>query len=170
MRKLLVVLMCAVGLYASEVSIGQSDFLVRLINFVLFFGLLYYFLGSTIKSIFVNRREGIQKRLMEAQEQLLLIKNEKEQALKALEESKKLALEIENNAKKEVLEIGQRYEEKLTKDTQQFNLLNQNIYEAYRRKLMLNEVNCLLEEVEQKVQIKDLAHLGLEALQNGGKN
>ena len=54
----------------ASVSIEQSDFVERVINFVIFIAILWYFAFDPIKGIFINRKNAIAARLQEAQDNL----------------------------------------------------------------------------------------------------
>ena len=63
-------------------SIQESDFIQRVINFVIFVAILWYFAAGPIKGLFVNRRNAIMARLQEVQDNLHKAKRDKESAQK----------------------------------------------------------------------------------------
>lgn len=79
----------------------SSDFIPRIFNFLVFFGILYYLLANPIKNFFVGRKEGIAKQLKEIEEKLQASKDERKEAEARVEESKKKAEEIIETAGKE---------------------------------------------------------------------
>ncbi|MGI0406098.1 F0F1 ATP synthase subunit B [Helicobacter himalayensis] len=116
MKKIfLLSLFCLIPSFAfASGGFAESDFIQRLINFVLFVAILWYFTASRIKAIFVARRESILSQLEEVQTKLNKAKQEKESVLRKLEESKLRAEEIIQTAKKEAVIASQR----LAKQTQ----------------------------------------------------
>ena len=102
----LLLMPCA--LFAAQ---GEVDIIERVINFVIFFALVYYFAASKIKAIFIERREGIANSLAKIQEKLQESKKEKQKAMHILEEAKKTAKEIVETAHKESEIISKKIEE-----------------------------------------------------------
>lgn len=143
----------SIGLFASEVSFAQSDFIERLINFVIFFLILWYFGSSKIKQIFIDRRENISAEFNRAQEEEQYIKREKEKVKKALEDAKSKAAEIVALAKKDSYLISQKYEEKLDKDLKMVVAANEQKLEQVERSMIEEEVQRSLDYI-----CKDLKH------------
>ena len=94
MKKFLCITLCVVfpSLLLASASIEETDFVQRVINFVIFVAILWYFAFDSIKGIFVNRKNAIAARLQEAQNNFHKVKQEKEAAQKRLEESKERSL------------------------------------------------------------------------------
>ena len=88
---------------AAEVSIENSDFVMRSVNFVIFVALLWWLVAKHIKNALKSRQESISAQLNAVQDKLADSRAKKEIALKELEKSKKLAKEIIANAKKEAV-------------------------------------------------------------------
>ncbi|RAX55642.1 hypothetical protein CCY97_03475 [Helicobacter sp. 10-6591] len=112
MRKIF--LFCFVGLLPSFTfgvgfNEGDNDFVQRLINFILFAAILWYFAYPHIKEILMTRKENIASRLDEVQNRLHIARQEKENALRKLEESRLTAQEIVETAKKEANLISDRF-------------------------------------------------------------
>ncbi|WP_394908464.1 F0F1 ATP synthase subunit B [uncultured Helicobacter sp.] len=108
-RTIIVLALLLPGTVCASGSFEQSDFIPRLINFILFLAILWYFTFARIKAIFVNRRTHIASQLQEIQNKLHKTQQEKADALKKLEESKARAQEIVEIAKKEANMISQRF-------------------------------------------------------------
>ena len=138
--------LCAIILLAS-VSIEQSDFVERVINFVIFIAILWYFAFDPIKGIFINRKNAIAARLQEAQDNLQKAKQEKEAALKALEESKEKAKDIITAAKQEAYLVEQKYNEQIKKDIETLKYALELNIEFEQRKAIQESVNKLLDEL-----------------------
>lgn len=89
----------------------ESDFIPRIINFVLFAALLYYLAANPIKNFFKGRKEGIAAQLKEIEEKLQAAKDEKKEAQNRLDESEKKAEEIISDAKKEAVILAEKIAE-----------------------------------------------------------
>lgn len=152
-RILFLIGILSVGLFASEVSFAHSDFVERLINFVIFFLILWYFGSSKIKQIFIDRREKISNDFNRAQEEEQRIKKEKEKVKKALEDAKNKAAEIIALAKKDSYLISQKYEEKLDKDLKMIVVANEQKLEQVERLMIQEEVQRSLDCI-----CRDLKH------------
>ncbi len=89
----------------------ETDFLPRLVNFIIFASLLYYLIASPIKDFFVGRKEGIAGQLKEIENKLQAAKDEKKDAQTRLDESAKKAEQIIEDAKKEATLLAQKVAE-----------------------------------------------------------
>ncbi len=78
-----------------------TDFFPRVINFLIFSGIVYYLVANPIKEFFVGRQKGIAKQLDEIEAKLQSSKENQKSAETRLSESKKKALEIVETAHKE---------------------------------------------------------------------
>jgi F-type H+-transporting ATPase subunit b len=86
----------------------ETDFLPRVVNFVIFASLLYYLLANPIKNFFKGRTEGIAGQLNEIESKLQAAKDEKKEAQNRLEESEKRAKEIIADAKAEAVILAEK--------------------------------------------------------------
>jgi len=107
MKKVIVMLgVVAVGLFANEhtahATISNSDFIPRLVNFIIFAAILWYLLADKIKSFYANRSASIAKQFEEAENKLKESKLQKEALKTKVEEAHKKAEEIIKTAQKEV--------------------------------------------------------------------
>lgn len=131
-------------------SSGETDIVYRVINFVIFFGLLYYFAGSKIKGIFVARREGIASALAKIQDKLQESKKSKQRATLRVDEARKTAKEIIESAHKEGEIIAKRIEESAKNEMD--NLVRQFEEELNfeRRKVEKAVISEILDELLKK--------------------
>ncbi|MGL2625463.1 F0F1 ATP synthase subunit B [Helicobacter pylori] len=97
--------LCATGL-----DISQTDIIERSLNFLLFVGILWYFLAKRLRSFLHSKSLEISKRLEEIQAQLKVSKEHKKKLLKELEQAKEKAELIISDANKEAYTITQKYE------------------------------------------------------------
>ncbi len=86
----------------------ETDFLPRIVNFIIFASLLYYLLANPIKGFFKGRSKGIAKQLNEIEEKLQAAKDEKKEAQARLDESEKKAEEILVDAKAEAIILAEK--------------------------------------------------------------
>ncbi|WP_283491876.1 F0F1 ATP synthase subunit B [Helicobacter pylori] len=97
--------LCATGL-----DISQTDIIERSLNFLLFAGILWYFLAKKLRAFLHSKSLEISKRLEEIQAQLKVSKENKKKLLKELEQAKEKAELIISDANKEAYTIAQKYE------------------------------------------------------------
>ncbi len=93
-----------------ELDISQTDIIERSLNFLLFVGILWYFLAKKLRSFLHAKSLEISKRLEEIQAQLKVSKENKKKLLKELEQAKEKAELIVSDANKEAYTITQKYE------------------------------------------------------------
>ncbi len=95
---------------ATGLDISQTDIIERSLNFLLFVGILWYFLAKKLRSFLHAKSLEISKRLEEIQAQLKVSKENKKKLLKELEQAKEKAELIVSDANKEAYTITQKYE------------------------------------------------------------
>ena len=86
----------------------ESDFVPRLVNFIIFASLIYYLVANPIKGFFKGRSEGISAQLNEIEEKLQAAKDEKKEAQNRVKESEKKAEEILVDAKAEAALLAEK--------------------------------------------------------------
>jgi len=109
MKKIIVALgLIGVNLFAAEhaatmnhVSISETDFIPRVINFVIFAGILWYLLADKVKTFYADRSKKIADSFAEVEAKLKDSKAQKEALQKEVEETHKKAEDIIATAKKE---------------------------------------------------------------------
>jgi len=86
-----------------DVTMFNSDFLYRVLNFSVFAGLIYYLAANPIKAFFVGRTDGIATQLEEIEEKLKASENERlvaeENLVKAEEKAKDIVSDAGSEAK-----------------------------------------------------------------------
>ncbi|MBX7490075.1 F0F1 ATP synthase subunit B [Helicobacter turcicus] len=108
---LLSLLFAPAVLFAAGGENADYDIVERTINFVIFFGLVYYFGADAIKNTFKARRDDIANSLLKIQKKLHDSQLAKEKAQSQLEEAKQTARDIVETAHKESAIIAQKVEE-----------------------------------------------------------
>jgi F-type H+-transporting ATPase subunit b len=111
-------LVLASGAEHHDVTMFNSDFFYRVLNFSIFAGIIYYLAASPIKEFFVGRSEGIANQLKEIEEKLAASKNERkvaeENVAKAEEKAKEIVADAANEAKILSANIAEKNETALT--------------------------------------------------------
>ncbi len=96
-------LVLASGAEHHTVTMWDSDFKYRVLNFAIFAGLVYYLVANPIKDFFRGRSEGIANRLKEIEEKLQATKDAKKEAeanlLKAESKAEEIVTDAANEAK-----------------------------------------------------------------------
>ncbi len=134
-------------LYATGLDISQTDIIERSLNFLLFAGILWYFLAKKLRAFLRSKSLEISKRLEEIQAQLKVSKENKKKLLKELEQAKEKAELIISDANKEAYTITQKYELQTKMDVE--NLIKNS------KVLMDLEVKKIKRELVESV-FKDL--------------
>jgi F-type H+-transporting ATPase subunit b len=98
---LLPIVAMASGTEHHEVSMSNSDFYYRVLNFAIFAGLVYYLVANPIRDFFKGRSADIQNQLNEIKAKLEDSKNEAKLAQENLVKAEERAKEIVEDAKVE---------------------------------------------------------------------
>jgi len=145
MKKLLIFLgLTTTALLANEhaVTLTHSDFIPRVINFVIFVAILWYLLADKVKTFYAGRTQGIADSFAEVEAKLKESKAQKE-ALKAqVEEAHKKAEDIIKTAQKEVEIIKS-------------NILNSAKAEVEAMEKQFNDYKSFEESKMKKEVVKD---------------
>ncbi|WP_180675671.1 F0F1 ATP synthase subunit B [Helicobacter sp. 11S03491-1] len=163
MKYIVLLLFCTSCLFAQEVNISDTDIVERVINFVIFLAILWYFVADKLKQIFVSRREGIAKKLNEVQDKFKNAKKEKEQALRKLEEAKEKASDMLAIAKKEAYLIAQKIDEQSKSDIEHLIKNNEILMDFEQKKMEKQVVDEILSELfktkTSSLEISDYIHI-----------
>ncbi|SFV71085.1 ATP synthase F0 sector subunit b [hydrothermal vent metagenome] len=130
-----------------SVTMLESDFKYRILNFAIFAGLVYYLVANPIKAFFVGRREDIANQLAEIEEKLKASKNERVLAEENLVKASKKAEELIVDAGKEA------------------KLLSSAIAEKNENSLTLLEKHA---KEKQEVEVKKATKATIDAILNSG--
>lgn len=126
---------------------GEYDIIPRVINFVIFFSILYYLIAKPVKAAYHGRINAIANRLNAIQEKLKASNAKKEEAAKKVENAKVIANDLAQAIKKEI-EIMLV---KIEKDTQNEIAILEKSYEEQKdfeeRKLVRAVVSEVLDEL-----------------------
>lgn len=94
--------------FASEHGGVNYDIIERALNFLLFFGILLYFIAKPLKDLYQSRIDKIAGKLESIQEKLRASKLKKDDALKRVEEAKLNASSLVETARKEAVNLAQK--------------------------------------------------------------
>jgi F-type H+-transporting ATPase subunit b len=167
MKKVIVTVgLVVVSLFANEheavshATISNSDFIPRIVNFVIFVGILWSLLADKVKNFYTERSEKIAHSFQEVENRLKESKQQKELLKSQVEDSHKKADEIVKTAQKEVELIKKQI---LDNAKNEIDLLNKQ-FEEYK----IYEESRVKEEVVSaylKTLVKDI-HLSSEEVAN----
>ncbi len=151
MRKLsvLAVWLLPAALFAAghEAASGGTDFVPRLVNFIIFAAIIYYFVAEPVKNFFKNRSGGIAAELEEVQNRLKAAKKAKEDAKAAYEAAQKTAEEIIESAKKESQLLAKKLDEQLHAELENLEKLQEEKMEVEKRQMVRKTVSEVLSEL-----------------------
>jgi F-type H+-transporting ATPase subunit b len=126
---------------------GGTDIFWRLINFLIFFGILYYLLADKIKAYFKGREDGIAGRLSEVQEKLKEAKAAKEAAVQKAKDAEATAADYVEAAKKEAELMVEKINQTLAHDKEILEKSFQDRVEVEAKKMKKEVVDEVLEEM-----------------------
>ena len=126
---------------------GGTDFVPRLVNFIIFVGIIWYFVAEPVKNFFTGRTAEIAGRLEEVQKCLKETKMAKEEARAEYEAAQKTAEEIIEAAKKEAQLLAKKLDEQLVAELQNLEKLQHEKMEVEKRQMVRKTVAEVLDEL-----------------------
>jgi F-type H+-transporting ATPase subunit b len=128
---------------------AEGELLKRVINFLLFAGLLYYVLVNKFKiqNFFKNRKNAIADKLNAIQEKLKESKNQKALALEKLEEAKINAKSILETSKKEEKLLLAKIDSDTKAEIENLEKSYKDQMDIERRKMVRQVVNEVLDDL-----------------------
>ncbi|WP_456322686.1 F0F1 ATP synthase subunit B [Hydrogenimonas sp.] len=151
MRKLtvLAVMLLPAALLASghEAASGGTDFVPRLVNFIIFAAIIYYLLADPIKNFFKGRSASIAAEFEEVQNRLKAVRKAKEDAKAAYEEAQRTAEDIIESAKKESQLLAKKLDEQLQVELENLEKLQEEKMEVEKRQMVRKTVSEVLSEL-----------------------
>ncbi|UOS34517.1 F0F1 ATP synthase subunit B [Helicobacter pylori] len=140
--------LCATGL-----DISQTDIIERSLNFLLFAGILWYFLAKKLRSFLHSKSLEISKRLEEIQAQLKVSKENKKKLLKELEQAKEKAELIISDANKEAYTITQKYELQTKMDVENLIKNSKALMDLEVKKIKRELVESVFEDLRESKKV-----------------
>lgn len=144
---------------ASDVSISQSDFVERFVNFVIFFSILWYLGAERVKNIFLQRTQGISKRFEKIQEEEKSLRKQLQEAEVILADAKVKSAEMIANAKKEAFLIAQQFDVRLEQDIKMVNHSFEEILKQEKAEVLKSEVSDALNYASQSLHISNDSYM-----------
>ncbi len=126
---------------------GGTDFVPRLVNFIIFVAIIWYFVAEPVKNFFTGRTAEIASRLEEVQNRLKETKKAKEDAAAEYEAAQKTAEEIIESAKKEAQLLAKKLDEQLKAELENLEKLQEEKMEVEKRQMVRKTVAEVLEEL-----------------------
>ena len=124
----------------------ETDFIPRIFNFTVFFGLLYYLIATPIRDFFVGRREGIAAQLNEIESKLQEAKDAQKSAEQAVVDSKSKAKEIVSDSKKEMATLAKKLDENTQKDLEMLDRQHEEKLKHEERRMVKDAIDSVLNE------------------------
>jgi F-type H+-transporting ATPase subunit b len=147
MRHLVLLLLAGMTFLAASEHGGETDIIPRVVNFLIFAGLVYYLVADAIKNFFKGRQEAISSELDKIEEKIKASKKAKEEALKKIEEAKKTAQEIKEITQKEIDLQIKKIEELSVVELEQLDKQKEEIKQVSDNKMVREVVTESLNEV-----------------------
>jgi len=148
MKSILVLMLCSGFVFAAGGgSFSDSDYIPRLVNFIIFAGILYYLLADAAKKFFKDRRVGIAEELEAVQDRVKKSAKDKELALEEVEMAKKKAEEIISIAKKECAVIQKNYNEALADELHSIEKQYNDIMTLEKRRVEREVATSVISEL-----------------------
>jgi len=139
------VLAIASGTEHHEVSMSNSDFFYRVLNFGIFAGLIYYLVASPIKDFFKGRSADIANQIEEIKAKVAESKNEEKLAQDNLVKSKDRAKEIISNSHNEAKILVDNISKKNSESLISMEKHLDEKMEVEKKKMVKSTINELLE-------------------------
>jgi len=135
----------ASGTEHHEVSMSNSDFYYRVLNFAIFAGLIYYLVANPIKEFFKGRSADIQNQLNEIKAKLEESKNEAKLAEENLSKAEEKAKEIVTDSKEEAKILVENIAKKNAEAIVSLEKHLEEKMEVEKKKMVKTTINELLE-------------------------
>jgi F-type H+-transporting ATPase subunit b len=143
----------------AEMAEVETDIVQRLVNFLIFAGIVYYLIAEPVKGYFTGRTAGIANELEKVQDRLKESKAAKEAANAKIDEAKRLAEEIMSSCKKENVIINEKMAAQLEFDLTNLEKQQEDIMGLEKRQMVRN----LVEEVLSDALTQDTSVLDKDA-------
>ena len=153
LRVLTVLLLGFAGVFASEDHGGQTDIIPRVVNFLIFAGILYYLIAGFVRNFFAGRRQGIADEFDKIQQRLDEAKQSKEKAASEVEKARITADEIIATARKEAQMMAERIKAGEDQEVRYLARQKEESQQVMRNKMIRTVVEETMSEI---LESKDL--------------
>ncbi|AQW88059.1 ATP synthase, F0 complex, b subunit [Campylobacter pinnipediorum subsp. caledonicus] len=145
---------------------ANYDIVERTLNFLLFFGILLYFIAKPLKQMYLDRINSIANKLDSIQEKLKASNNKRDEVLRRVEDSKINAANLIETAKKEAIIIKEKIKKESELDILNLEKSFKEQKEFEERKMVKNLVNEILNNIfdnkDLKLDQKELVNIILK--------
>jgi F-type H+-transporting ATPase subunit b len=135
------------ALASSGAEGGGTDIIQRTVNFLLFFGLVWYLVAEPAKNYFAARSQGIADELQKVQDKLSESVSLKKEALTKISDAEKFAEELVTVSKRENKIINDNIMLQCEADLETIAKQNTSLMEFEQRKMVRTVVQDVLSEV-----------------------
>ncbi|WP_027326872.1 hypothetical protein [Helicobacter pametensis] len=153
MRLLSVILLFSHVAFSAEVTLAQSDFIERIINFLLFFLIVWYLGSDKVKQIFAQRKMKISEQFEHLQNQEKELKKEIERNEQHLMDAQNKAKEIVANAKREAFLLTQQFDSRLDQDIKTLATSFDEKLKQEEKQLFYQSVSKIVDQSLESVQV-----------------
>lgn len=144
---LLMIMISTYALASSGAEGGGTDIIQRTVNFLLFFGLVWYLVAEPAKNFFAARSQGIADELQKVQDKLKDSVSLKKEALAKISDAEKFAEELITSSKRENKIINDNIMLQCEADLEIITKQNASLMEFEQRKMVRTVVEDILTEV-----------------------
>ena len=144
---LLIIMISTYALASSGAEGGGTDIVQRTVNFLLFFGLIWYLIAEPAKNYFAARSQGIADELQKVQDKLGESVSLKKEALAKISDAEKFAEELVTVSKKENKIINDNIMLQCEADLETVTKQNNSLMEFEQRKMVRTVVEVIMTEV-----------------------
>ncbi|EHP30791.1 ATP synthase B chain [Sulfurimonas gotlandica GD1] len=144
---LLIIMISTYALASSGAEGGGTDIIQRTVNFLLFFGLVWYLVAEPAKNYFAARSQGIADELQKVQDKLSESVSLKKEALTKISDAEKFAEELVTVSKRENKIINDNIMLQCEADLETITKQNTSLMEFEQRKMVRTVVQDVLSEV-----------------------
>ena len=135
------------ALASSGAEHGGTDIIQRTVNFLLFFGLIWYLVAEPAKNYFAARSQSIADELQKVQDKLSESVNLKKNSLSKISDAEKFAEELVTSSKKENKILNDNIMLQCESDLETITKQNASLMEFEQRKMVRTVVEEVLNEV-----------------------
>ncbi|WP_139452184.1 F0F1 ATP synthase subunit B [Campylobacter armoricus] len=133
--------------FAAGNGSGEYDIIPRVVNFILFAAILYYFIATPLKNFYNGRIAKIASRMNEIQEKLIASKNHKLEMMKKLDLAKQEAINAVVLAKKEAEIIADKIDNETKMELKALEKTFEEHKEYEMRRMEKEVVQAVLDEI-----------------------
>jgi len=146
-RIIVLMLMISTIALASDVEHAGTDIVYRTVNFLLFFGLVWYLVAEPIKNFFAGRSQGIADEMQKVQDKLKESVDLKKAAQSKITDAEKFAEDLVVASKKENKILNDNIMSQCEVDLENLSRQQNTAMDFEQRKMVRSVVEDTLDEV-----------------------